>query len=100
MTYDPDVFSRPVQRVVIEIGATFGLLVAGSVLIWILEKHVGVPNASSVFLLGVVIIASRFGTPTRSSRSQTRTVAAITTPNVAPTSIAARWTGREITSGS
>ena len=56
--------SRPVQRAAIEVGATFGLLIAATVLVWILEDRVGVPNASSVFLLGVVVVASRFGTQT------------------------------------
>jgi two-component system sensor histidine kinase KdpD len=47
-----------------EIAATFGLLVAATGLVWVLEDRVGVPNASSVFLLGVVVVASRFGTRT------------------------------------
>jgi two-component system sensor histidine kinase KdpD len=58
------VISRPVQRAAIEVGATFGLLIAATLLVWILEDRVGVPNASSVFLLGVVVVASRFGTQT------------------------------------
>jgi len=47
-----------------EIGATLGLLVAAAGIVWVLEDRVGVPNASSVFLLGVVVVASRFGTQT------------------------------------
>jgi two-component system sensor histidine kinase KdpD len=54
----------PVQRAAIEIAATTGLLSAGVGLVWILEDRVGVPNASSVFLLAVVAAASRFGTRT------------------------------------
>jgi two-component system sensor histidine kinase KdpD len=42
--------------------ATIGLLAAVSVLVFVLEDRVGVPNASSVFLLAVVVAASRFGT--------------------------------------
>jgi two-component system sensor histidine kinase KdpD len=56
------VISRPVRRAAIEIAATVGVLAAASVLVWILEDRVGVPNASSVFLLAVVVIASRSGT--------------------------------------
>jgi two-component system sensor histidine kinase KdpD len=54
----------PVRRAAIEIAATIGLLAAGVGLVWVLEDRVGVPNASSVFLLAVVAAASRFGTRT------------------------------------
>ena len=56
--------TRPVQRAAIEVAATFGLLAVATALVWVLEDRVGVPNASSVFLLGVVVVASRYGTQT------------------------------------
>ena len=41
---------------------TVALLAAVSGLVWLLEDRVGVPDASSVFLLAVVVAASRYGT--------------------------------------
>ncbi len=57
------VISRPVRRAGLEVAATSAVLIAAIGLVWVLEDRVGVPNASSVFLLGVVVVASRFGTP-------------------------------------
>ena len=54
--------TRSVRQAAIGIAATAALLALVSGLVWFLEDRVGVPNASSVFLLAVVIAASRFGT--------------------------------------
>jgi two-component system sensor histidine kinase KdpD len=58
------VISRQVRQAAINSGVTVGLLAVVSGLVWVLEDRVGVPNASSVFLLAVVGAASRFGTRT------------------------------------
>ena len=62
MAYDPIVTTRSVRQPAIGIAATIALLALVSGLVWLLEDRVGVPNASSVFLLAVVAAASRFGT--------------------------------------
>ena len=56
--------ARAIRQAAIDAGATLLLLVAGSGLAWLLEAVVGVPNASSVFLLAVVVAAGRLGTRT------------------------------------
>jgi K+-sensing histidine kinase KdpD len=56
------VSTRSVRQAAIGIAATAALLALVSGLVWFLEDRVGVPNASSVFLLAVVVAASRFGT--------------------------------------
>jgi two-component system sensor histidine kinase KdpD len=56
------VSTRSVREAAIGIAATSALLALVSGLVWFLEDRVGVPNASSVFLLAVVVAASRFGT--------------------------------------
>jgi two-component system sensor histidine kinase KdpD len=56
--------ARILREAAIRLAATIGLLTAVSGLVWVLEDRVGVPNASSVFLLAVVVAASRFGTRT------------------------------------
>ena len=53
---------RAVRRTAIDLGATVALLAAVSGLVWVFEDRLGVPNASSIFLLAVVAAASRFGT--------------------------------------
>jgi two-component system, OmpR family, sensor histidine kinase KdpD len=58
------VTSRRIRSVAIALAAIVGLLAVVSVLVWLLQDRVGVPNASSVFLLAVVAAASRFGTVT------------------------------------
>ncbi len=54
--------SRPVQQAAIALAATTAMLGVVGLLVWFLEDWVGVPNASSVFLLAVVASAGRFGT--------------------------------------
>jgi two-component system sensor histidine kinase KdpD len=56
------VSTRSVRQAAIGIAATGALLAVVSGLVWLLEDRVGVPDASSVFLLAVVVAASRFGT--------------------------------------
>jgi two-component system sensor histidine kinase KdpD len=56
------VSTRSVRQATIAIAATGALLAIVSGLVWFLEDRVGVPDASSVFLLAVVVAASRFGT--------------------------------------
>ncbi|HEX2756535.1 MAG TPA: DUF4118 domain-containing protein, partial [Candidatus Limnocylindrales bacterium] len=56
--------SRTFRKSAIGIVVTAGLLAGVAGLVWVLEERVGVPNASSVFLLAVVVAASRFGTRT------------------------------------
>jgi two-component system, OmpR family, sensor histidine kinase KdpD len=64
LAYDPGVMSRVVRQAFIGGAAVIALLAVVSGLVWVLEDRVGVPNASSVFLLAVVVAASRFGTAT------------------------------------
>ncbi len=60
----PTVTSRTIRQAAIDAGAGVTLLAAVSALVWFLEDIVGVPNASTVFLLAVVAAASWFGTRT------------------------------------
>jgi two-component system sensor histidine kinase KdpD len=62
VAYDPGVNMRSARPAAIGVATTIVLLVAVSGLVWILEDRIGAPNASSVFLLAVVVAASRFGT--------------------------------------
>jgi two-component system sensor histidine kinase KdpD len=64
LAYDPGVIPRIVRQAAIRGAATVALLAVMSGLTWFLENRVGVPNASAVFLLAVVVAASRFGTAT------------------------------------
>jgi len=55
------VSSRAVRRAAVAVATTIGLLAVVAGLVYLLEDRLGVPNASSVFLLAVVVAATRFG---------------------------------------
>jgi two-component system, OmpR family, sensor histidine kinase KdpD len=58
------VISQPIRHAAIGTTAVVALVAIVAGLVWILQDAIGVPNASSVFLLAVVVAAIRFGTTT------------------------------------
>ncbi len=56
--------SQPVRHAAVGTTAVIVLVAAVAGLVWVLQDGIGVPNASSVFLLAVVVAAVRFGTTT------------------------------------